>query len=115
MTRNYTMQRTTKISLGVKDACSIIHMYVSICISLRPCDFGLKCCCLPSFACHSLQQCPLDVQVISVDVPNTVQLDVKETAPGAKGNTVSGGTKEATLETGAVIQVGSGHSVETCI
>lgn len=45
------------------------------------------------------------LQVISVDIPNTVQLEVTETAPGVKGNTVSGGTKAATLETGAVIQV----------
>ncbi len=45
------------------------------------------------------------MQVISVDLPNTIQLEVTETAPGVKGNTVSGGTKAATLETGAVIQV----------
>ena len=45
------------------------------------------------------------IQVISVDIPNTIQLEVTETTPGVKGNTVSGGTKSATLETGAVIQV----------
>lgn len=45
------------------------------------------------------------MQVISVDIPNTIQLEVTETTPGVKGNTVSGGTKAATLETGAVIQV----------
>ncbi len=45
------------------------------------------------------------MQVISVDVPNQLTLEVTETAPGVKGNTVSGGTKAATLETGAVIQV----------
>lgn len=44
-------------------------------------------------------------KVISVDVPNQLTLEVTETAPGVKGNTVSGGTKAATLETGAVIQV----------
>lgn len=43
--------------------------------------------------------------VISVDVPNTVELEVTETDPGVKGNTAQGGSKPATLETGAVVQV----------
>jgi translation elongation factor P len=43
--------------------------------------------------------------VISVDVPNTVELVVTETDPGVKGNTAQGGSKPATLETGAVVQV----------
>ena len=46
-----------------------------------------------------------DVQVIGVDVPNTVQLAVAATEPGVKGDTATGGTKPATLETGAVVQV----------
>jgi elongation factor P len=44
---------------------------------------------------------PADVQV-----PNTVDLEVATTDPGLRGDSVSGGgTKPATLETGAVIQV----------
>jgi translation elongation factor P len=46
-----------------------------------------------------------DGRVISVDLPNTVELEVVETDPNVKGNTVSGGSKPATLETGAVVQV----------
>ena len=46
-----------------------------------------------------------DVQVIGVDVSNTVQLAVAATEPGVKGDTATGGTKPATLETGAVVQV----------
>jgi elongation factor P len=42
---------------------------------------------------------------VSVEAPNFVDLEVKETAPGIKGDTVAGGTKPATLETGAVVQV----------
>lgn len=42
---------------------------------------------------------------VSVEPPNFVDLEVKDTTPGIKGDTVSGGTKPATLETGAVIQV----------
>lgn len=40
-----------------------------------------------------------------MEVPKNLELEVTETAPGVKGNTVSGGTKSAKLETGAVIQV----------
>jgi elongation factor P len=43
--------------------------------------------------------------VIDVQLPNFVELEVAETEPGFKGDTSSGGTKPATLETGAVIQV----------
>lgn len=41
----------------------------------------------------------------SVEPPNFVELEVVETEPGVKGDTVTGGTKPATLETGAVIHV----------
>lgn len=44
-------------------------------------------------------------KVISIDVPNAVELEVVETDPGVKGNTAQGGSKPATLETGAVVQV----------
>jgi elongation factor P len=42
---------------------------------------------------------------ISVELPNFVELEVTETAPGVRGDTVQGGTKEATLETGVTVQV----------
>jgi elongation factor P len=42
---------------------------------------------------------------IGVDLPNFVELEVVETSPGIKGDTASGGSKPATLETGAVVQV----------
>jgi len=45
------------------------------------------------------------VQVIGVDLPNTVVLEVVDTDPGLRGDTQSGGSKPAKLETGAVIQV----------
>lgn len=44
-------------------------------------------------------------QVVGVEMPNTVELLVAETDPGVKGDTVSGGTKPATLETGLVVNV----------
>ena len=44
-------------------------------------------------------------KVISVELPNFVELAVEKTDPGFKGDTAQGGTKPATLETGAVVQV----------
>ena len=42
---------------------------------------------------------------IAVELPTFVALAINKTEPGEKGDTVSGGTKAATLETGAVVQV----------
>jgi elongation factor P len=42
---------------------------------------------------------------IGVDLPNFVELEVVETSPSISGATASGGSKPATLETGAVVQV----------
>jgi elongation factor P len=44
-------------------------------------------------------------EMIGVEPPMFVELEVIETDPGFKGDTVQGGTKPATLETGAVVQV----------
>ena len=43
--------------------------------------------------------------IIGVDLPAQVTLEVVETEPGIKGDTASGGNKPATLETGAVVRV----------
>lgn len=43
--------------------------------------------------------------VIGVDIPNTVQLLVTQADPAVKGDTATGGSKPATLETGVVVQV----------
>ncbi len=42
---------------------------------------------------------------ISVTPPNFVELEVTETDPGLKGDTAQGGSKPATLSTGAVVRV----------
>ncbi len=44
-------------------------------------------------------------EVIGVELPITVELTVTQTEPGFKGDTATGGTKPATLETGLVVQV----------
>ena len=54
----------------------------------------------------------LDCEVISyegapigVELPSAVELTISNTEPGFKGDTAQGGTKQATLETGALVQV----------
>ena len=44
-------------------------------------------------------------EIINVSVPITVDLEVTQTEPGFKGDTATGGTKPATLETGLTINV----------
>lgn len=42
---------------------------------------------------------------ISIELPIKIDLKVKSTPPGIKGDTATGGTKPATLETGLVVNV----------
>jgi len=44
-------------------------------------------------------------EAIGVDLPTFVVLEVVATDPGVKGDTASGGSKPATLEGGAVVQI----------
>ncbi len=43
--------------------------------------------------------------VLLIDLPNFVELKITQTDPGVRGDTATGGTKPATLETGATVQV----------
>ena len=43
--------------------------------------------------------------ILEVEVPNSVVLEVIETDPGVKGDTATGGSKPATVETGAQVMV----------
>jgi len=44
-------------------------------------------------------------EIIGITIPNSVELAVTETEPGIKGNTATGATKNAKLETGLNVQV----------
>ncbi|MBW4628596.1 MAG: elongation factor P [Brasilonema octagenarum HA4186-MV1] len=44
-------------------------------------------------------------QVLEVELPNSVVLEIVQTDPGVKGDTATGGSKPATLETGAMVMV----------
>lgn len=46
-----------------------------------------------------------DTELLGVQPPMFIEVEITETDPGFKGDTVQGGTKPATIETGAVIQV----------
>jgi elongation factor P len=46
-----------------------------------------------------------DDKVIGVELPITVELDVAQTDPGFKGDTATGGSKPATMNTGLVVEV----------
>ncbi|MDE0807206.1 MAG: elongation factor P [Longimicrobiales bacterium] len=55
-----------------------------------------------NMACEGLIH---DEEVISVELPQFVELLVSETDPGLRGDTAQGASKPAKLETGALIQV----------
>lgn len=44
-------------------------------------------------------------EIIGIQLPNTVTLEVSDTEPSVKGDTATGASKSATLETGLIIQV----------
>lgn len=44
-------------------------------------------------------------QVLEVELPNSVVLEVVQTDPGVRGDTATGGTKPASVETGATVMV----------
>ena len=44
-------------------------------------------------------------QIMEVELPNSIVLEVTQTDPGVKGDTATGGTKPAILETGAQVMV----------
>ncbi|HET9545749.1 MAG TPA: elongation factor P [Gaiellaceae bacterium] len=53
----------------------------------------------------SVQLLLVDGKPAGIQLPASVELQVTETEPGVRGDTVSNVTKPATLETGAVVQV----------
>jgi elongation factor P len=52
-----------------------------------------------------VEVCRHDEKVISVELPFFMEFEVTDTDPGLKGDTASGGSKPATVETGAVVNV----------
>ena len=46
-----------------------------------------------------------DEEIIGIELPASVELEIAQTEPGIQGDRVSGARKSATLETGFVVQV----------
>lgn len=53
----------------------------------------------------TLQLMFFEGQPLTVELPITVELKIKDTGPAFKGDTAQSGTKPATLETGLMVKV----------
>lgn len=60
---------------------------------------------LPEGGMPSIQVLTWDSQLLALELPQTVDLEIVETAPGIKGASASARSKPATLSTGLIIQV----------
>ena len=54
---------------------------------------------------EGIQALVVDDEVIAIELPDTVELPIIESAPGVRGNSATGRTKPATLSTGHIVQV----------
>jgi elongation factor P len=64
---------------------------------------------------EGIQSLLVDDEVIGIELPDTVELPIVETAPGVRGNSATGRTKPATLSTGFVLQVPEHLDPETTV
>ena len=46
-----------------------------------------------------------ETEILGVELPHTMEFVIAQTDPGLRGDTATGGSKPATLETGAVVNV----------
>ena len=60
---------------------------------------------IPEEGLAGMQVLTMDGQVLALELPQTVDMEIIETVPGIKGASASARTKPATLPTGLVIQV----------
>lgn len=60
---------------------------------------------LPEGGIPGIQVLTMDGQILALELPQTVDMDIVETTPGIKGASASARTKPATMSTGLVIQV----------
>jgi elongation factor P len=54
---------------------------------------------------EGLEALVVNDEILGIELPDTVALEITETAPGVRGNSATGRTKPATLSTGHAIQV----------
>ena len=68
-------------------------------------DIAEECLFIPEEGTPGLMVLTMDDQVLGLELPQTVDLVIVETAPGIKGASASARTKPATLSTGLTVQV----------
>ena len=76
-----------------------VNTYEQIALSTDVVGDALK------FVKETVKVCSYNGKVFSVEAPLFVELEITDTEPGFKGDTATGATKPATLETGAQINV----------
>ena len=54
---------------------------------------------------HEPHEIMIDGKPVTIELPSNIEMEVKESAPGVKGDTATAATKEAVLQTGLRIQV----------
>ena len=60
---------------------------------------------LPEGGIPGIQVLTMDGQILALELPQTVDMEIVETTPGIKGASASARTKPATMSTGLVVQV----------
>ncbi|EKV53318.1 elongation factor P-like protein YeiP [Erwinia amylovora] len=60
---------------------------------------------LPEGGIPGIQVLTMDGQILALELPQTVDMEIVETTPGIKGASASARTKPATMSTGLIIQV----------
>ncbi|PIJ49446.1 elongation factor P-like protein YeiP [Erwinia sp. OLTSP20] len=60
---------------------------------------------IPEGGIPGIQVLTMDGQVLALELPQTVDMDISDTSPGIKGASASARTKPASMSTGLVIQV----------
>ncbi|CAK9885406.1 MAG: Elongation factor P-like protein [Candidatus Erwinia impunctatus] len=60
---------------------------------------------LPEGVIPGIQVLTMDGEILALELPQTVEMDIVETTPGIKGASASARTKPATMSTGLTIQV----------
>lgn len=95
--------RHVQFLYGDNDSCTFMDLESYDQFALQKSDLGEQALYLTDgLECDALMY---DDKPISIKLPATIVFTVKETIPGVKGDTATGGSKPATLDTGLVVNV----------
>ena len=97
------MEESSQFLFRAGDTCTFMKLQTFDQIELPITALGKQAGFLKADLEVKLVEC--EGRTLGIKFPNAVDLKVMETPPGVKGDTVTRGTKPATLETGFVVQV----------